>query len=59
MCADGDEPSSSPNVLMELVLEIDERGVGARGELKIAKDAAGKERTDALSLETIWVGLAF
>jgi hypothetical protein len=42
MCTDRDQYASPPDVLMELVLEIDERGVGARGELEIAKDGAGE-----------------
>lgn len=35
---------------MKLILKIDERCIGTRGELQISENSAGKQRTDALSL---------
>lgn len=35
---------------MKLILKVDERCIGTRGELQITEDSTGKQRTDALGL---------
>lgn len=50
MCTDRDQPAPPSDILMELVLKVNERRIGARGELQIAEDSAGKQRADALGL---------
>ena len=43
MGADSDELPTSADILVQLVLQINERLVGAFGELDIAQDSAAKE----------------
>lgn len=50
VCTDSDQPASPSNILMKLVLKVDERCVGTRGELQIAEDSAGKQGSDELGL---------
>lgn len=38
--------SPSANVLMQFVLKVDEGGIGTRGELEVAQDRTGEERSD-------------
>lgn len=38
--------SPSANVLMQFVLKINEGGIGTRGELEVAQDRTGEERSD-------------
>jgi hypothetical protein len=48
--ADGHELPSPTDILVKLVLQIDERGIGSRREFYIAQDSASEERPDSLDL---------
>jgi hypothetical protein len=46
VCANGDELALAGDVLVELVLEVDEGGIGAGCEVDVAEDRTGKVRSD-------------
>lgn len=50
MCTNCNKLTFTRDILVKLVLEVNERGVRARGEMDVAKDCASKVRSDLGSL---------